>query len=241
MGKIAVSLENESSKIPVRGLKYTTRFSAEKSYVMVGRLGGLGRTLSRWMVTRGARKFAFLGRSGTDKAAARNLVADLEASGADCVVIRGDVCNAEQVRSLITAARRQGPIGGAVQAAMGLNEAIFSVMSNDYWHTGIDPKVHGTSNSYNALQSSSFVGDDEGSVNGLDFFLMTSSVSGSVGTATEANYCSGNHFLDLFARHLRTRGHPRRRRGTRHDFRGGLPTRESRDRGNPAAQGDLGD
>ncbi|KAL4746292.1 hypothetical protein BDW72DRAFT_207477 [Aspergillus terricola var. indicus] len=201
MGKIAVSLENESSEIPVRGLKYTTRFSSEKSYVMVGCLGGLGRTLSRWMVTRGARKFTFLGRSGTDKAAARNLVEDLEASGADCSVIRGDVCNAEQVGSLIAAARRQGPIGGVVQAAMGLNESIFSVMSNDYWHTAIDPKVHGTWNLYNALQSSS-------AVDGLDFFLMTSSVSGSVGTATEANYCSGNHFLDLFARHIRTQGVP---------------------------------
>ena len=35
----------------------------------------------------------------------------------------------------------------------------------------------------------------------LDFFLMTSSISGSVGTATEANYCSGNYFLDMFARY----------------------------------------
>lgn len=72
-------------------------------------------------------------------------------------------------------------------------------MPNKYWHTGIDPKVKGTWNIHNALKGH----DSE-----LDFFLMTSSISGSVGTATESNYCSGNYFLDLFARYRRSLGLP---------------------------------
>lgn len=35
---------------------------------------------------------------------------------------------------------------------------------------------------------------------------MTSSISGTVGTATESNYCSGNAFLDSFARYRRSLG-----------------------------------
>lgn len=35
---------------------------------------------------------------------------------------------------------------------------------------------------------------------------MTSSVSDSVGTATEGNYCAANYFLDIFARFLRSKG-----------------------------------
>lgn len=66
-------------------------------------------------------------------------------------------------------------------------------MTNEQWHTAVDPKVEGTWNIHNAL-----LGKDAE----LDFFLMTSSISGSVGTATEANYCAGNYFLDLFARKL---------------------------------------
>ena len=42
----------------------------------------------------------------------------------------------------------------------------------------------------------------------LEFFLMTSSVSGSIGTATEGNYCAGNHFLDNFAKYRRNLGLP---------------------------------
>ena len=201
MGKVAINLENADSTIGVQKLKYATRFHADKSYVMIGCLGGLGRTLSRWMVSRGARKFAFLGRSGIEKTVAKNLVQDLEASGVECVVVKGDVCNAQDVDTVMSAAASRGEIGGVVQAAMGLNEAIFSVMPNNYWHTGIDPKVRGTWNLHNSLRAS-------GHDSQLDFFLMTSSVSGSVGTATEANYCAGNHFLDLFARHLRGQGLP---------------------------------
>lgn len=201
MGKVAINLESGESQIQTQPFKHKSRFHADKSYVMVGCLGGLGRTLARWMVNRGAKKFAFLGRSGIDKAAARNLVQDLERLGAECVVVRGDVCRAADVEAVTAAAAALGPIGGVVQAAMGLNEALFSLMPNEYWHTGIDPKVHGSWHLYNSLQAG-------GRASQLDFFLMTSSVSGSVGTATESNYCAANHFLDHFARYLRGRGLP---------------------------------
>ena len=72
-------------------------------------------------------------------------------------------------------------------------------MTNEEWHTSIQPKLTGTWNLHNALLGR----DDE-----LDFFLMTSSITGSVGTATEANYCAANYFLDVFARYRRSLGLP---------------------------------
>ena len=65
--------------------------------------------------------------------------------------------------------------------------------------TGIVPKLVGSWNLHNAIKGR----DSE-----LDFFMMTSSISGSVGTATESNYCSANYFLDIFARHRRSQGLP---------------------------------
>lgn len=72
-------------------------------------------------------------------------------------------------------------------------------MPSDMWHTCIDPKMLGSFNLHRAIKGK----DDE-----LDFFFMTSSVSGSVGQAAQANYCSGNFFLDMFARHRRAQGLP---------------------------------
>ena len=72
-------------------------------------------------------------------------------------------------------------------------------MSNEAWHTCIDPKLLGSWNLHRAISGK----DDE-----LDFFLMTSSVSGSVGQAAQTNYCAANFFLDMFARHRRAQGLP---------------------------------
>lgn len=86
---------------------------------MIGCLGGLGRSISRWMALRGAKNFVFLGRSGTDKPEAQALVEDLERNGGSVTVIRGDVSSFKDVERTIASAR--GPIGGVIQAAMGLD------------------------------------------------------------------------------------------------------------------------
>ncbi|KAF5620208.1 polyketide synthase [Fusarium sp. NRRL 52700] len=203
VGKIVVSMEDQQARVPVAPPLYLSVFDPEKVYLLVGCLGGLGRSLSRWMMTRGARRFVFLGRSGADRPSARQLISRLEQAGAAVKVVRGDVCNLSDVTGAVEACISAGRrIGGIVQAAMGLHESLFTSMSNEAWHTGIDPKWQGTWNLHNALQ----VHADKDQNNEPDFFLLTSSVSGTVGTATESNYCSANGFLDAFARWRRSRG-----------------------------------
>lgn len=200
VGKVVISLENPQSLVPVAPATYLSVLDPEKVYLLVGCLGGLGRSLSRWMMARGARHFVFLGRSGCDKPSAQQLVSRLQKAGAGVGVVRGDVSKATDVAAAVSACLATGrPIGGVVQAAMGLHEALFTRMPNTAWHTGIQPKWAGTWNLHHAL-----AGHDDA----LDFFLLTSSVSGSVGTATESNYCSANGFLDSFARWRRTQGKP---------------------------------
>ncbi|KAF3923302.1 hypothetical protein ABW21_db0202636 [Orbilia brochopaga] len=195
--KIAVNLESGGSMLKVECPRYRTRFSDTKSYLLIGCLGGLGRSLTRWMFEQGARKFVFLGRSGIKKMPARLLVEDLTSLGANCTVVEGDVCSMGDVEKMVESA--DGPIGGVVQAAMCMKPALFSLMDSETWHDGIDPKVKGTWNLHNALT---------GKDSSLDFFLCTGSISGTVGLAAEGNYCAGNHFLDNFARYRRSLGLP---------------------------------
>ncbi|THC98862.1 hypothetical protein EYZ11_001640 [Aspergillus tanneri] len=194
LGGVAVTLENRRSKIDVLPLKYATQLSPEKTYFLVGCLGGLGASLAKWMFARGARKYVFLGRSGADRPAARRLVEDLQSLGAAVSVVRGDVGSMADVQRAIDGI--EGTLGGVVQAAMGLSEALFTTMTNKAWHTGIGPKLRGSWHLHQAIAARE-------KTHPLDFFLMTSSVSGSVGTATESNYCAANHFLDAFARYRR--------------------------------------
>lgn len=200
LGKLVISMQDPKSRVPAAPAMFGAVFDPNKIYLLAGCLGGLGRSLSRWMVARGARNFVFLGRSGCDKPSAQQLVSRLRSSGANVTVVRGDVVKLEDVQSAVKACTETGlPIGGVVQAAMGLYEALFCRMPHKAWHTGIQPKWAGTWNLHNAI---------EGLDGGLEFFLMTSSISGSVGTATESNYCSANGFLDSFARWRRAQGKP---------------------------------
>ena len=63
-------------------------------------------------------------------------------------------------------------------------------MSYKDWTTSIGPKVHGAKNLHEALA------DTE-----LDFFVLTSSTSGTLGTPGQANYAAGNAYLDSLAQH----------------------------------------
>ena len=72
-------------------------------------------------------------------------------------------------------------------------------MSFDDWQTAVRPKVEGTWNLHNAFLKH---GVD------LDFFLLFSSWSGIVGQFGQANYASGNTFLDAFVQYRRCQGLP---------------------------------
>ncbi|ERF76568.1 hypothetical protein EPUS_05841 [Endocarpon pusillum Z07020] len=126
---------------------------------------------------------------------AMELVEDLEQAGGEVTVIKGDVCQKTDVDNAV--ARIQEPVGGVIHAALGLDEALFAPMSGESWHASIRPKVWGTWHLHNALSTRE---------SSLDFFLMTSSVSGTAATATESNYFAANAFQDAFARYRRSLG-----------------------------------
>lgn len=78
---------------------------------------------------------------------------------------------------------------------------MFNQTTHEKWHAGISQKVQGSWNLYKAFIASC-------DITQLEFFLLLSSMSGSVGTATESNYCAAGAFQDAFGAHLRSLGLP---------------------------------
>ena len=71
------------------------------------------------MVSRGARKFVFLNRSGMDRIRAKELIGELTSIGASARVVRGNVCELRDVERAV--AEVDGKLSGVVQATMGLS------------------------------------------------------------------------------------------------------------------------
>lgn len=121
MTDVVVTYDRQSV-VPIHLPYQQVSFSSEYTYLLVGCLGGLGRSLVRWMFSRGARRFVFLSRSGADKPEAAQFIDELIELGATPVVVRGDVSIRSDVETAIKQAKT--PIRGVMQLAMALTASI---------------------------------------------------------------------------------------------------------------------
>lgn len=119
-GKTIVSYNLSTTPLRILHSRPSFKFRPDATYLLVGCLGGLGRSLTSWMMEKGARRFAFLSRSGADSTQAAILVDDLKATGAAVEVIRGDVSVESDVQRAVKMISIDHPIRGVVQAAMVL-------------------------------------------------------------------------------------------------------------------------
>ncbi|EME77538.1 uncharacterized protein MYCFIDRAFT_44966 [Pseudocercospora fijiensis CIRAD86] len=187
------------SPVMVRRQPKPLQFNAEAAYLLVGCLGGLGRVITMWMISRGARNLIFLSRSGTKGSKAASLVKELhdlaryDYPDLQVQVIRGDVSSANDVAKAVRSAT--APIRGIIHAAMVLKESLFANMTVDVWDQVVRPKVQGARNLHELT-----LGMD------LDFFVLTSTILSVVGAATQSNYAAANAYLDHLARHRHHRG-----------------------------------
>ncbi|KAK8859176.1 lovastatin nonaketide synthase [Apiospora arundinis] len=193
--KILLAYEKSDMPLLVAPSVPTASLDADASYLLVGCLGGLGRSLTSWMMKRGARNFCFLGRSGADAKDAAVLVEELKAAGANVQVIRGDVSVLQDVKRAVSHIPHDRPLRGVVHAAMVLRDSLFYKMSYQDWIVSTRPKVQGAANLQAVLTGTE-----------LDFFLVTSSVSGILGTPGQPSYAAANAYLDALAHHRRVRG-----------------------------------
>ncbi|KAJ6032737.1 Fum1p [Penicillium herquei] len=170
-------------------------FSSNGSYLLVGGMGGIGRTLSAWMVDNGARDLVYLSPSAGQSQDDRAFVRELEAQGCVVVTIAGSVINESDVTRAIQAC--SSPIKGVVQLSGRIKDRTFKKMMFEDWTESLDCKVKGTWNLHRALVSTP-----------LDFFLMISSTCSMNGQTGQSNYAAANSFLDAFTLYRQQLGLP---------------------------------
>jgi acyl transferase domain-containing protein/NADPH:quinone reductase-like Zn-dependent oxidoreductase/aryl carrier-like protein len=168
-------------------------FRPNKTYLLVGGLGGLGRSMAEWMYRRGARKISFLSRSGAKRPEAQATVSWLTSRNVEVSVFSGDVSSLIDVMSCIRQIRPS--LAGIFHAAMVLQDTPLDKMSFEQWQTCFTPKATGAQNLHLSTLNLQ-----------LDFFVCFSSVAAVLGSKAQANYSAANSFLDAFMRYRRGLG-----------------------------------
>jgi len=150
------------------------------TYLLVGCLGGLGRQVAMWMADRGVKHMAFFSRTGTDNTSAARTVQALRDRGVEVMVLRGDITKFNHVQDAVAQASSALPIRGMINAANVLHDRVFHNMDVESWRAVTDTKVKGCLNLHNALVDQP-----------LDFFVMTSSITSTLGSTGQSNYGAG--------------------------------------------------
>ncbi|GKT43550.1 highly reducing polyketide synthase azaB [Colletotrichum spaethianum] len=175
--------------------KPTSFFDPEASYVIAGGLGGLGRSIARWMASRGAKNLILLSRRGPVEKPAIDVVSELKSVCDNVVTPACDVTNEEAFRNVMTElSANLPPIKGCIQGSMVLQDNLLQNMSLENWEAAILPKVVGSRNLCNLL------GDK------VDFFVFLSSFVSIIGNPEQANYAAGGTFQDALAHKLVAQG-----------------------------------
>ncbi|KUI57330.1 Polyketide synthase-nonribosomal peptide synthetase [Cytospora mali] len=181
--------------VPVRDVtKSFQLFRGDKTYLLVGLTGDMGRILVDWMVEHGARHIVLASRNP------ETTLGWTQELGGDGVIIRiyrMDVCDKVAVQDTRNAMleNRLPPVGGIANGAMVLRDTSFYEMRHEQMVNCLRPKVDGSKNLDEVF------GDLT-----LDFFVMFSSLAYTLGNPGQSNYAAANGFMEGIARARRNRG-----------------------------------
>jgi acyl transferase domain-containing protein/thioesterase domain-containing protein len=175
-------------------------------YLITGGLGGIGLVVAERLarefkarlvlVTRSAMPpeaewEAFLKDAQQTEAEKRKIqkLIEIRSLGGELLVVEGDVTNLDQMRDIVSLARRRfGKIDGVFHAAGVLDDGPLMLKTAQGTARVLDPKVRGTLVLDKALGAAP-----------LSCFVLFSSISSIFPAAGQVDYAAANAFLDAFA------------------------------------------
>ncbi|MGD6960815.1 SDR family NAD(P)-dependent oxidoreductase [Fictibacillus phosphorivorans] len=157
-------------------------------YVITGGLGGIGIEIARYLAKKHNAKIILSGRSAIDEKGKEKLK-QLNDWGAQAVYFQTDVSEIDQVRDLIQKVKQKfGRVNGIIHCA-GLTKDSFAIQKTKASIREVfAPKVMGTLNLDRATKS-----------DGLDFFILFSSIASINGNIGQSDYAYANSFMDHFS------------------------------------------
>ena len=172
----------------------TPALAEDRTYVVVGGTGALGRLLAGWLVARGARHLALVARGAgrlgdADRAA-------LAPSGVNVSVIGADASDPVALAAAFTTIRAtMPPVAGIIHAAGMVDDGLLARQSADGLAKVLAAKADVGEN---------LLASEEAAA--ADFVLFITSIAGITGIPGQSNYAAANGYLDALALAKRAEG-----------------------------------
>jgi len=168
----------------------------ERTVLVTGATGGLGSLVARHLAgSHGARHLLLASRSGEEAAGAAELLAELEASGAQVALAACDVSDRPQLEALLAGVDPEHPLGAVIHCAGLLEDATVANASAEQLARVFGPKVDAARHLHELTAGLE-----------LTHFVCFSSIAGVFGGAGQGAYAAANRYLDALAQVRRAEG-----------------------------------
>ncbi|XP_060839445.1 fatty acid synthase-like isoform X1 [Rhopalosiphum padi] len=193
IGKVVLKIRDEESTAVVKPATKLVNsiprsyLNPDKTYVLVGGLGGFGLELANWLIVRGAKNLVLTARSGITTGYQAACVSNWKESGVNVLISKADCSTINGAQQLIDDSNKLGPVGGVFNLAAVLRDAFLENQTPQDFEIVSKPKVTGTKNLDTVTRKS---------CPELDHFVVFSSVSCGRGNAGQTNYGFANSVME---------------------------------------------
>jgi NADPH:quinone reductase-like Zn-dependent oxidoreductase/NADP-dependent 3-hydroxy acid dehydrogenase YdfG len=166
-------------------------------YLVTGAFAGLGLATAQRLVERGARGLALLGRSPPAPEASAQ-IADWRAAGVEVLILQCDVADHAAMAQAFSDIDATGRVlRGVLHSAGALADGALLQQDWQQFEVPLRAKIAGAWTLHELTRERR-----------LDFFILYSSVAGTLGSAGQANHAAANAFMDALAQFRRAQGLP---------------------------------
>ncbi|XP_068150522.1 fatty acid synthase [Drosophila tropicalis] len=206
IGKVVIKVRSEESEL-TSALPSPRQINAiprsymhpEKSYILIGGLGGFGLELAHWLVSRGARYLVLSSRTGVRTGYQALMIRRWHDRGVQVVVDTNDVTTPNGAKKLLETSNKLGLVGGIFNLAAVLRDALIEKQTAKNFQVVTAPKLLATQQLDQLSRSM---------CPALEYFICFSSLACGRGNPGQTNYGLANSTMERICEQRQSDGYP---------------------------------